>query len=69
MKLTLFQPIIPEEIVENYKARIKLLLEDARVGPELRVQDFDKYMPLFNGEVIYFYLFKAEIHDSICLDN
>lgn len=48
------QPIIPDETVQNYKDRIKLVLEDARIGPELRVQDFDKYMPLINGEVTVF---------------
>lgn len=30
--------------------RIKSLLEDARIGPELKIQDFDEYMPLINKE-------------------
>lgn len=42
--------MIPEEIVDDYKIRIKLLLEDARIGPELKIQDFDEYMPLINKE-------------------
>lgn len=45
------QPTIPEIIVEDYKDQIKTLLENQRIGPELRVQDFDEYMPLINGEV------------------
>lgn len=34
----------------KYKLRIKSLLEDARIGPELKIQDFDEYMPLINRE-------------------
>lgn len=34
----------------EYKLRIKALLEDARIGPELKIQDFDEYMPLINKE-------------------
>lgn len=26
------------------------MLEDARIGPELKIQDFDEYMPLVNKE-------------------
>lgn len=46
------KPTIPEQTVENYKKLIKNLLENQRIGPELRVQDFDEYMPLINGEVL-----------------
>ncbi|KAK5646414.1 hypothetical protein RI129_004878 [Pyrocoelia pectoralis] len=45
------KPIIPNVIVENYKIELKSMLADQRIGPELRVQDFDEYMPLINGEV------------------
>ncbi|CAH1130366.1 unnamed protein product [Ceutorhynchus assimilis] len=44
------KPTIPQEIVNNYKQQIRNLLENQRIGPELRVQDFDEYMPLINGE-------------------
>ncbi|XP_071052662.1 dynein axonemal heavy chain 7-like isoform X1 [Onthophagus taurus] len=50
LKTYTLQPVIPEEIVENYRQKIKDLLEDQRIGPELRVQDFDEYMHLVNGE-------------------
>lgn len=53
MNLTQFlilQPVIPEEIVEGYREQLLSLLDDQRIGPELRVQDFDEYMPLINGE-------------------
>lgn len=45
-----FKPTIPEDIVDDYTDRISNLLDDERIGPELRVQDFDDYMPLINGE-------------------
>lgn len=36
------------------------MLEDHRIGPELKMQDFDKYLNLINGEVIIiFHQFKA----------
>ncbi|XP_071052666.1 dynein axonemal heavy chain 7 [Onthophagus taurus] len=44
------QPVISESIVQGYRQQIQDLLEDQRIGPELRVQDFDKYMSLLNGD-------------------
>ncbi|XP_050309816.1 dynein axonemal heavy chain 7 [Anthonomus grandis grandis] len=44
------KPTIPDETIDEYKRIIKELLENQRIGPELRVQDFDEYMPLINGE-------------------
>ncbi|ERL86097.1 hypothetical protein D910_03511 [Dendroctonus ponderosae] len=44
------KPTIPNETIDIYKQEIKDLLENQRIGPELRVQDFDEYMPLINGE-------------------
>lgn len=44
------QPTIPEETVMEYKKRIRSMLEDQRIGPELRVQDFDEFLPLMNGK-------------------
>ena len=43
--------MISEDVVNGHKSLITSLLQDQRVGPELRVQDFDEYMPLVNGEV------------------
>lgn len=37
-------------MIDDYKQQIKDLLENQRIGPELRVQDFDDFMPLINGE-------------------
>jgi dynein heavy chain len=45
------QPIIPADIIENDKKRVSNILEDQRIGPELRVQDLDDYMNLINDEV------------------
>lgn len=36
--------------MEGYRESLLTLLDDQRIGPELRVQDFDEYMPLINGE-------------------
>ncbi|XP_021921863.1 dynein heavy chain 7, axonemal isoform X5 [Zootermopsis nevadensis] len=47
---TVLKPIIPDAIIENYKERVNTILEDQRIGPELRVQDFDDYMHLVNDE-------------------
>ncbi|XP_033607299.1 dynein heavy chain 7, axonemal isoform X2 [Cryptotermes secundus] len=44
------KPIIPDDIVEHDKERVSNTLEDQRIGPELRVQDFDDYMNLINDE-------------------
>lgn len=41
------------EYMEDCKKNIDFLLEDQRVGPELRIQDFDDYVCLINGEVTY----------------
>lgn len=36
-------------MIEECKIRIYEVLEEQRIGPELRMQDFDKYMTLMNG--------------------
>lgn len=36
-------------MIAQCKARICDVLEDQRIGPELRMQDFDQYMTLMNG--------------------
>ncbi|KAI4465685.1 dynein axonemal heavy chain 7-related [Holotrichia oblita] len=50
--VTFLKPVIPETIVEGYREQLFTLLDDQRIGPELRVQDFDEYMPLINGEAV-----------------
>ncbi|KAK9511585.1 hypothetical protein O3M35_000215 [Rhynocoris fuscipes] len=44
------KPVILPDFVEDCKKRVSDLLEDHRIGPELRVQDFDPYIHLANGE-------------------
>lgn len=46
-----FQPIIDNDLVEDYKKKVADLINDQRIGPELRVQDFDDYVCLLNGDV------------------
>ncbi|XP_041972117.1 dynein axonemal heavy chain 7 isoform X2 [Aricia agestis] len=44
------KPIIDQELVEHYKTTVTNLINEQRIGPELRVQDFDDYVCLLNGE-------------------
>lgn len=43
------KPAIPLDIIEKCRVRIHEVLEEQRIGPELRMQDFDDYMDLMNG--------------------
>lgn len=43
-------PAIPDSIVAETRNRICTLLEEQRIGPELRLQDFDEYIDLMNGK-------------------
>lgn len=59
MKISLFQvqhssqkllkPVIPARLIDDCRNRIFNMLEEQRIGPELRLQDFDDYMSLMNG--------------------
>ncbi|XP_068140477.1 dynein axonemal heavy chain 7 [Drosophila tropicalis] len=42
-------PAVPESIVQDTKNRICAMLEEQRIGPELRLQDFDAFIDLING--------------------
>ncbi|CAG4997774.1 unnamed protein product [Parnassius apollo] len=53
------KPIIDNELIEDYKSKIADLIDEQRIGPELRVQDFDDYVCLLNGESI------AQVEDFI----
>ncbi|XP_045534007.1 dynein axonemal heavy chain 7 [Papilio machaon] len=44
------KPIIDSELVDKYKKSIADLIDEQRIGPELRIQDFDNYVCLLNGE-------------------
>uniref|UniRef100_A0A1B0D1E5 Uncharacterized protein n=1 Tax=Phlebotomus papatasi TaxID=29031 RepID=A0A1B0D1E5_PHLPP len=43
------QPIISEAALDDCRSKILRVLEDQRIGPELRMQDFDEYITLMNG--------------------
>ncbi|XP_032591888.1 dynein axonemal heavy chain 7 [Drosophila grimshawi] len=42
-------PTVPDSIVADTKNRICYMLEEQRIGPELRLQDFDAFIDLING--------------------
>lgn len=44
------KPAIPMDIIKSCQVRIHEVLEEQRIGPELRMQDFDAYMNLMNGK-------------------
>lgn len=44
------KPAIPMDYIESCRVRIHEVLEEQRIGPELRMQDFDSYMNLMNGK-------------------
>ncbi|XP_055588743.1 dynein axonemal heavy chain 7 isoform X2 [Uranotaenia lowii] len=48
----MLKPDISADIINQCKARICDVLEEQRIGPELRMQDFDNYMSLMNGSDI-----------------
>ncbi|XP_037866676.1 dynein axonemal heavy chain 7 isoform X1 [Bombyx mori] len=46
------KPIIDNDLVDDYKAEVADLISEQRIGPELRVQDFDDYVCLLNGDAL-----------------
>lgn len=44
------RPAIPPDIIESCRTKIYNMLEDQRIGPELRLHDFDAFLSLMNGE-------------------
>lgn len=46
---TFLKPAIPPDFIEDNRLTLYNMLEDQRIGPELRLQDFDEYMSLMNG--------------------
>lgn len=67
------RPNIPGVIIQECKQQIHELLEEQRIGPELRMQDFDKYMTLMNGTdieaITKFMKSKASFEDYCQLIN
>lgn len=47
--MTYLKPIIPPQFIDDCRYTIFEMLEEQRIGPELRLQDFDEYMNLMNG--------------------
>lgn len=43
------KPVIADRMIDDCRKRICNMLEEQRIGPELRLQDFDDYMSLMNG--------------------
>lgn len=43
------KPAIPPDFVEECRTKVYNMLEDQRIGPELRLHDFDPYLSLMNG--------------------
>lgn len=43
------KPTIHPEILERYEHQIVELIQEHRIGPELQVQQFDKYISLINN--------------------
>lgn len=49
-KIDIFlKPAIPPDFIEECRCKIYQMLEDQRIGPELRLHDFDPYLSLMNG--------------------
>ncbi|XP_017857964.1 PREDICTED: dynein heavy chain 7, axonemal [Drosophila arizonae] len=42
-------PTVPDSIVADTKNKVCMMLEEQRIGPELRLQDFDAFIDLING--------------------
>lgn len=58
------KPIIPPHFVTDCRQKIEELLEEERIGPELRLQDFDEYLSLMNGiDASKVYQFMADDQD------
>lgn len=47
----LFQPSILPDTIEQCRSRILHTLQNEWICPELRIQDFDQYICLINGQV------------------
>lgn len=49
-KMNIFlKPAIPPDFIEECRCKIYQMLENQRIGPELRLNDFDAYLSLMNG--------------------
>lgn len=63
------KPIIMPDFIEDCRSKIHEMLEEQRIGPELRLQDFDDYISLVNGvdaDKIYKFMAKEQAFDDYC---
>ena len=68
-KMVFLNPIISDEYIEQCRYTVYEMLEEQRIGPELRLQDFDEYMSLMNGtdaEYIYKFIETEPPFDKYC---
>lgn len=67
--VTQLKPIIPPQFVDNCRYKLFEMLEEQRIGPELRLQDFDEYVNLMNGvdaADIYKFMDTSEDFEKYC---
>lgn len=63
------KPIITPDFIENCRYKIYEMLEEQRIGPELRLQDFDDYTSLINGsdaDKIYKFMAEEQAFEDYC---
>lgn len=63
------KPVIADRMIDDCRKRIFNMLEEQRIGPELRLQDFDDYMSLMNGadaDRIYNFMSDERQFDEYC---
>lgn len=78
-KISLFQaqqlpqkrlkPVIADWMIDDCRKRVFNMLEEHRIGPELRLQDFDDYMSLMNGadaDQIYNFMNEERQFEEYC---
>lgn len=66
---TCLKPVIADQVVNECRKQILSMLEEQRIGPELRVQDFDEYMSLMNGtdaDRIFSFMSEKQQFDKYC---
>lgn len=63
------KPIIPQDIVDECRLKINEMLDEQRIGPELRLQDFDDYLSLINGsdaDKMYKFMSEDQAFEDYC---
>lgn len=49
--ITYLQPLLLPEIIERCRNEVEETLQNEWICPELKIQDFDEYVCLINGQV------------------